>query len=170
MALSQTLPCFLANAWLALLRHPAEMRALRGEPGLMPNAIEELLRYAGPSRAQFRRATAGFELGGATLAADDRAILMLASANRDPEQFAEPDRLDLRRPAPRHLAFGSGAHACIGAPLIRRAAAIATAAFPRGFDAAELTEPIEWRGGFAIARPAGLRVRLRRDGEASGPA
>ena len=160
VALSQTLPCFLANAWLALLRHPGEMRLLRAEPNLVPNAMEELLRYAGPSRAQFRQAVTSVEIGGAKIARGEQVILMLAAANRDPMQFAEPDRLDLRRRGARHLAFGAGGHACIGAPVIRLTAGIATGAFLERFQTAELSHSIGWRDGFAIRAIESLHVLL----------
>jgi cytochrome P450 len=158
VALSQTLPCFLGNAWLALLSDPEKAEMLRALPELMPEAIEELLRYGGPSRAQFRRAAEGLALGGAAIAKGDRVALMLAAANRDPEQFPEPDRLDFRRGSPRHLAFGDGRHACIGAPLVRAASAAATAGFIECFADARMEAPIEWRGGFAICAPASIWV------------
>jgi cytochrome P450 len=158
IALSQTLPCFLASAWLALLNHPESAEMLRAEPHLMPEAIEELLRHSGPARAQFRRAAGQVTLGGAVIAKGDRVVLMLSAANRDPAQFPEPDSLNFRRGSPRHLAFGEGKHACIGAQLVRAAAAKATAGFIEYFAGAHLVGPVEWRGGFAISAPASLRV------------
>lgn len=158
VALSETLPCFLANAWLALLNDPEKAEMLRAEPRLMPAAIEELLRHSGPSRAQFRLAAEQVRLGGASIAKGDRIALMLNAANRDPEQFPEPDRLDFRRGLPRHLALGDGKHMCIGAALVRAAAAVATAGFIEYFTGARLERPVEWRGGFAICAPAALWV------------
>ena len=99
VALSQTLPRLLANAWLALVRHPTEFARLRAHPDLLPGAIDELLRYAGIVRRVYRRATANVDLGGVTIADGELVVLMLASANRDPEQFPDPDRL--RSVAPR---------------------------------------------------------------------
>ncbi len=159
VALSQTLPCFLANAWLTLLQHPQEAVQLRAQPHLLPDAMEELLRYATPSRAQFRRALDAVNINGVTIEKGQRVILMLAAANRDPAEFPEPDRFDPRRGASSHLAFGAGAHACVGAGLIRMAALSATRAFLDSFAGAELCEPIQWRGGFAIRSPAALLVR-----------
>jgi cytochrome P450 len=95
---------------------------------------------------------------GASIAKGDRVALMLAAANRDPEQFPEPDRLDFGRGLPRHLALGEGRHSCIGAALVRGAAAVATAAFIEYFAGARLEGTVEWRGGFAISGPASLRV------------
>jgi hypothetical protein len=158
VALTQTLPCFLANAWLALLRDPGSAEMLRLEPGLMPQAVEELLRHSGPSRAQFRRAEEDVELGGVRIGKGARVVLMLAAANRDPEQFTDPLSLDLRRSTSGHLAFGAGRHACIGAAIVRAASAAATAGFIEHFAGARVKGPAEWRGGFAIGGPAALRV------------
>jgi cytochrome P450 len=140
------------------LNDPESAELLRAEPKLLPAAIEELLRHSGPSRAQFRQAAEGTTLGGATIAKGERVALMLAAANRDPEQFPEPDRLDFRRGLPRHLALGDGKHSCIGAALVRAAAAAATSAFIEYFADARLDGPVEWRGGFVIWAPASLRV------------
>jgi cytochrome P450 len=161
VALSQTLPCFLANAWLALLRHPFELARLRAEPALMPRAVEELLRYAGLARSVFRRATAMLNLGGVTIAEGDRVVLMLASANRDPARFPEPDRLDVSRRVAGQVALGAGPHSCVGALLIRMAAAVATKAFVHKVAAGEITGPIEWRGGSGFRSPASLYVSLQ---------
>ena len=90
VALSQALPHLLASAWLALVRHPDEFARLRACPDLVAGAIEELLRYAGIVRRVFRRATANVDLGGVSIAQGDLVVLMLASANRDPEQFPDP--------------------------------------------------------------------------------
>ena len=110
VALSQTFPRLLANCWLALLRHPEEFARLRAHPELMPGAIEELLRYAGIVRRVFRRATADIEIGGVRIAGGELAVLMLASANRDPEQFPDPDRLRRdARPSPTTWRWGPAA-------------------------------------------------------------
>ena len=158
VALTQTLPGFLANAWLALLSDSERAELLRNEPELMPAAIEELLRHSGPSRAQFRRAVDAVTLNGVSIAAGDSVALMLADANRDPDQFPEPDKLDFRRGPIRHLAFGDGPHACIGAPLIRAAAAAATTEWVRIYAGARV-DGVEWRTGFAIRAPSVLQVR-----------
>ncbi len=92
VALSQTLPCFLANAWHALLQHPGEIDKVH-----LPTAIDELLRYAGPSRAILRYAKEEVQIDGASIPKGSTVALMLAAANRDQEQFPEPDRLDLAR-------------------------------------------------------------------------
>jgi cytochrome P450 len=160
VALSQTLPAFLANAWLGLLRHPAELLRLRDQPDLMPQAMNELLRYAGIARMIFRRATADIEIGSIKIAQGERAVLMLASANRDPVQFPHPDRLNLTRSAAGHVALGLGPHSCVGAALIRMAASVATGAFAMRFADARLLPPIEWRGGPGFCSLASLTVAI----------
>ena len=161
VAVAQTLPGFLANAWLALFRHPSELSRVQANPELMPAAIEELLRYAGLARKVVRIAKAARVLGGSSIAAGQRLTLALNSANRDPEQFVEPNRLDLTRRAVGHLALGEGQHACVGAALIRMASIAATSAFVQKFYTAAVCEPIEWRGGSGFRAPAVLLARIR---------
>jgi cytochrome P450 len=158
VALSQTLPVFLANAWLTLLQHPADTAGLRAQPDLLPSAIEELLRYTGPSHAQFRHATGGIEINGTRITNGQRVILMLASANRDPARFPNPDHLNLQRQPNNHLAFGFGEHACIGAALIRTAAAVATLEFLEFFASASLKDSPKRTSTFAILSPISLKV------------
>jgi cytochrome P450 len=167
VALSQTLPAFLASAWLALLRHPNEVAKLYANPTLMPAAIEELLRYAGLARRIIRIAQTSIELGGAQIAAGQKVALMLRSANRDPQQFPEPNRLDLMRRTAGHLAFGMGPHSCVGASLIRMVCAVATIAFVQRFHAASVCEPVQWRGGTGFRAPAVLLARFREHARAA---
>lgn len=162
VALSQTLPRLLANAWLALVRDPGEYALLRAHPDLMPGAIEELLRYAGIVRRVFRRATANVDLGGVRIAEGELAVLMLASANRDPEQFPDPDRLLLARPVTSHVSLGTGRNGCVGAMLIRVAASVATAALAARFAEATLNRVGEWRTGSGFCFPASVYVTLQR--------
>ena len=162
VALSQTLPCFLGGAWLALFEHPDQLALLRAERELMPRAIEELLRYAGPSRAVFRQAKSDVCIGDASIGANERVVLLLNEANRDPERFADPDRLDLRRDASAHVGFGKGAHSCAGSSIIRMAAAVATSALLDVLGGVESIGDVEWIDGFAIRGPASLPVVLRR--------
>jgi cytochrome P450 len=102
-----------------LLDRPAVMAELRADPGKLPGAIDEMLRFESPV-IQFRRtATTTTELGGKTIAEGNRVVVFFPSANRDESVFAEPDRFDITRSPNPHLAFGYGTHFCIGAPLAR---------------------------------------------------
>jgi cytochrome P450 len=109
----------LANGLLALLDFPEQAAALRDAPALAGAAVEELLRYDGPSGAQVRIVTQPGELHGKPMAAGERVFLMLNAANRDERAWPEPDRVDLRRDGPAHLTFGFGTHLCLGFPLAR---------------------------------------------------
>jgi len=158
VGISQTLPRLLINGWLALLRHPAEWARLRGQPDLMPRAIEELMRYASIVPALFRRAEEDVELGSVRIAKSQRVHLMVGSANRDPEQFPDPDRLDVTRRAATHMTLGMGRNSCVGAILIRMAAAATTGALLRKFGEAELTGTVEWSIGSGFCWPCAVYV------------
>jgi cytochrome P450 len=160
VALSQTLPRLMANAWLALLQHPSEVAQLRARPGLLPDAVEEFLRYAGIVRRVWRRATADLELAGVRIAAGQPVMLMLASANRDPAQFPDPDRLDVTRRFTGHVALGTGRNSCVGATLVRMAMATGTGALLQQLQAAELSGMPEWRAGSGYCFPTSVPVRL----------
>jgi cytochrome P450 len=162
VALSQTLPCFLANAWLALLRHPSELARLRDEAHLMPRAIEELLRYAGIAQKVSRYSAAELTLGAISLKQGGRVILMLASANRDPKQFPVPDRLDLTRRTAGHVGFGLGPHSCAAATLIRTMAAVATRALVERFVEGHSNDAIDWQGGSGFRWASSLYVVLKK--------
>ena len=105
---------------LALLDHPAEMARLRADPGLIPGAVEELVRYVRIGVLPLARVTTeDVELGGATIPAGEVVLPINQAANRDPSVFSEPDRFDISRAPVSHLAFGSGVHHCLGAQLAR---------------------------------------------------
>lgn len=161
VALACTLPHFLAGAWLALFEHPDQLATLRADPGLLPGAIEELLRFAGPSRAVFRRSIADLTIGSTSIHSRAAVVLDFHAANRDPSHFSDPDHLDVRRLPVGHLAFGRGSHACVGASLVRSAAAIMTGALLARPVDVERASPVEWLDGFAIQAPGTLPVVLR---------
>jgi hypothetical protein len=163
VALSQTLPRLVANTWVALARNPVEFARLRAHPELLPGAIDELLRYAGIVRRIYRRATADVKLGGVTIAEGELAALMLASANRDPEQFPDPDRLDVGRAVSSQLALGSGRNSCVGTMLIRMAAAVATGRLAERFEELGFCRVGEWRSGSGFCFPASAFVTLKPD-------
>ncbi|MDT8912358.1 cytochrome P450 [Amycolatopsis sp. PS_44_ISF1] len=109
----------IGNGLLALLQNPQQLELLRGDPSLLPGAVEEILRYDGPLHLVGRRATRDFTLRGKDIAKDDKVLLMLGAANRDGAAFPDPHRLDITRPARQHVAFGYGVHYCPGAELSR---------------------------------------------------
>ena len=109
----------VGNGVAALLRHPVELARLRTDPGLVPTAVEELIRYDSPLQLFERTATADVEIGGMTVRSGQKIAALLGAANRDPAVFAEPDRLDVGRADNPHIAFGAGIHYCLGAPLAR---------------------------------------------------
>jgi cytochrome P450 len=115
----ETTTNLIGNGLLTLLRHPGEMRRLRDDPSLLATAIEELLRYESPSQHTARLAPEDTVLGGQTIRKRQAVIAVMGAANRDPERFPEPDRLDLAREDNRHVAFAWGPHFCFGAPLAR---------------------------------------------------
>ncbi len=104
---------------LALLDHPNQLVRLRDDPGLMPAAVEELLRYDFPVQTTFRRVRADCAVNGIELRAGDNIAVVLGGANRNPDIFEEPDRLDVGRANCPHLSLGRGIHHCLGAPLAR---------------------------------------------------
>jgi cholest-4-en-3-one 26-monooxygenase len=102
-----------------LLRHPGEKQKLLDDPGLVPSAVEEMLRWVSPIKNMHRTITRDVELGAQQLRAGDRALLLYESANFDESHFEEPDRFDVERSPNEHLAFGFGPHFCLGASLAR---------------------------------------------------
>ena len=159
VALSRTLACLLASGWLALLRHPAELAQLRACPEQTPKAVEEILRYACIPQSVSRWASRDIALRGLKIAGGDRVILRLASANRDPLQFSEPNRIDFTRRGAAQLSLGFGAHSCVGAALIRMTAIAATRVFVEKFGNCRICSPVAWQGGEAFRSPATLRVQ-----------
>jgi cytochrome P450 len=116
----------VATTVRCLLTHPEQLGLLRSDPSLLDGAIEEAMRYEGPMETTtFRFALAPVEVGPVTIAAGDLVKISLLSANRDGKQFPDPDRFDIRRAQPAHLALGHGVHHCLGAPLARLTARIA---------------------------------------------
>jgi cytochrome P450 len=110
----------LAGGLDALLDHPDQLRALQEDPSLIPNAVDEMIRWATPVRHFLRQAREDYTLRGTRIAAGDWLMLVYLSANRDEAVFADPHRFDIRRPnADEHLAFGIGVHYCLGAHLAR---------------------------------------------------
>jgi unspecific monooxygenase len=149
----------IGNGTLALLRHPEQLQKLRDDPSLARSAVEEFLRYDPPVQFTGRVALADMEIGGHVLSKGQQAMLLLASANRDPEVFAEPDRLDITRRENRHLSFGHGIHFCLGAPLARVEGEIAFSGLVRRFEGLHLlTEAPEYKENIVLRGLASLPV------------
>lgn len=149
----------IALSVLALLRDRARWEALVAEPGLVDDAVEELLRYLSPVHHGVVRAVTGeVSVAGRVLGPGDGVVASLFAANRDPAAFPSPDRLDLRRRGARaHLAFGSGVHQCIGHLLARLEMRVALRALVTGLPGLRLAVPFE-EVGFRFDAPIyGLR-------------
>lgn len=115
----ETTTSLIGNGLLTLLQNRAQWDDLREDRSLLPPAIEEVLRFESPVARQPRLVKEDTEMGGKQLCAGQVVFQMLNAANRDPAQFADPDRFDIRRSGNRHIAFGHGIHFCVGAPLAR---------------------------------------------------
>jgi cytochrome P450 len=139
----------IASGTLALLTHPGEMARLRQDPSLLPAAVEELLRFTNPvNHANDRFTTEDVPVGDVVIPAGEWVLPAISSANRDPAQFPDPDRLDLGRDTSGHVAFGHGVHHCLGAPLARMEAEVALGALLARFPRMSLAVPPEelrWR-------------------------
>ncbi len=123
---NETTTNLIGNGALALFTYAEEGLKLRERPELIHSMIEEVLRFDSPIQGVFRTTTQDVDIRGTTIPADSKVLLSWGSANRDGEAFAEPDRFDIERHIERHLAFGIGIHFCLGAPLARLEARIAT--------------------------------------------
>jgi cytochrome P450 len=135
----------IGNGLLALLRHPEQLALLRSQPELMASAVEELLRYDSPVRRAVRTALHDTTLDGHEVRASEQVIAVLDAANHDPTVFPSPDTLDITRDARRHLAFGGGAHYCLGAALARAEAQIALDALIALPDLELAADEPQWR-------------------------
>jgi cytochrome P450 len=109
----------ISNAVAALLGHPEQFAHLREEPQALMGAVEELLRYETPVQVAIRGVEKALEFGGRNIKPGQLLVLLLGAANRDPEQFSNPDELDLTRKPNRHISFGIGPHGCVGGWLAR---------------------------------------------------
>jgi cytochrome P450 len=147
----ETTTNLIGNAVDLLIRHPEVMQDLRAHPEVLDTAIEEFLRMESSNQLGNRRAVADTVLGGVAIAAGSYVHIGIGAANRDPEQFPEPDRLDIRRQPNRHLAFATGIHACAGMSLARMEAQVAIERLLRRFARIEPSgKPV--RGGRARFR------------------
>jgi cytochrome P450 len=156
----ETTTNLIGNGLLTLLRQPEQLERLRSDPLLMPSAVEELLRYESPSQHTARLAPAGADLGGTAIPEGAAVIAVMGAANRDPERFSDPDRLELSRQDNRHLAFGWAAHFCFGAPLARIEGQIAFETLLARFSELSLPpdQAIRWRPNLGLRGLTDLHV------------
>ncbi|MFJ8439914.1 cytochrome P450 [Kitasatospora griseola] len=153
----------LGNMVYALFTHPDQLALLRERPELLPRAVEELLRYVplGNGIGNARVATEDVELSGGTVRAGEGVLAAAVNANRDPRVFADPDRLDITREKNPHLAFGHGAHFCLGAQLARMELQVAIASLLERFPDVHLAVPAEdvvWKSGGLFRGPQQLPI------------
>jgi cytochrome P450 len=144
----------IGNGLLALLRYPEQFARLHENPGLIATAVTELLRFDSPVQLTGRRVREELRIGGVTLTAGQHITAILGAANRDPDQFPEPDRLDVGRAENRQLAFGYGIHFCLGAPLAKLEAEVVLSAVTRRLPqlrlAAGAESALEWQPGIVF--------------------
>jgi len=155
---------FIGNSIMALLDHPEQLELLQNQPELIKTAIEETLRYNDPVEFSTSRwAGEDLDFKGKSIHKGDLVIVVLNSANHDPNQFDDPEFFDITRQKSKHLAFGKGIHACLGAPLARLEGEIAITSFFKRYPNAALNvdkEDLEWRAGMIVRGVKELPVSL----------
>ena len=158
----ETTTHMIGNGVLALLRNPEQLRKLRETPELLDGAVEEMMRYDGPTLSTFRRAAVdNEEFDGVKIAAGDFVLSMLYGANRDPKRFTEPERFDIERPDNRHMSFSGGIHTCPGAALSRLQARVAISSLLAAAPELRLdTDAPEWMPHMMIRGVRALPVIL----------
>ncbi|HKR13096.1 MAG TPA: cytochrome P450 [Pyrinomonadaceae bacterium] len=163
----ETTTNLIGNGVLALLRNPDQLQSLRQDPGLIPSAVEELLRYDAPSQRTARIAPEDTELSGKRIRKGQPVIVVMAAGNRDPERFVDPDRLDVGRRDNRHLAFGWASHFCFGAALARIEGQLAFDAIVNRLpDLALEPRPLVWRENLSLRGLTSLPVTFAKNSPA----
>jgi pimeloyl-[acyl-carrier protein] synthase len=159
----ETTSSLIGNGVLALLAHPDQYARLAGDPSLVRSGVEELLRFDSPVQLTGRLAMKDLEIDDHRVAAGEDVVALIGAANRDPDVFAEPDRLDVGRADNRHVAFGGGIHFCLGAPLARAEGTIAIGGLVRRFPRLELaTDQPRWRDTITLRALSELPVAAAR--------
>ncbi len=158
----ETTTNLIGNGIRALLSHPGELEHLAAAPDLIETAIEEMLRWDGPSHALARLVARDVELAGKRLGEGERVFAMMNAANRDPAIFADPDRFDIARTPNKHLTFAAGIHFCLGAPLARLEGQIAIATLLRRLAALRLEEQeLDWLDSMILRGVKSLKVSFQ---------
>jgi cytochrome P450 len=147
---NETTTNLIGTGMLALMQNPDQLALLQNDPGLIGPAVEEMLRYDGPAQMTSRIATERLTLRGQQIEEGQVLLCILGAANHDPEQFPEPDRFDITRPANRHLAFGYGIHYCLGAPLALAEAEVSIQTLLRRLPQPELAGEPQWGASFIL--------------------
>ena len=152
----------IGNGLLALLRNPGEMARLWADPALVPGAVEEMLRFDTPVQLVERTALDDLDIDGHPVEAGDTIVALLGAANRDPDQFPDPDRFDITRAnAAAHISFAWGIHHCLGAPLARLEGQLVFARLRERFARLELLDPeLDHRPSFGIRSLTALPLRF----------
>lgn len=157
----ETTTNLLANGVVAFDEFPGQWQLLRSNPDLARSTTEEMLRYDGPIAAQGRWARETFELAGKTINENDRVMLVQWAANRDPEQFADPDRFDITRSPNRHVGFGYGIHMCLGGSLARLEVEVAMRRLSQRFPSIEIAnKPVKFQSSLTARSVRQLDVVL----------
>jgi pimeloyl-[acyl-carrier protein] synthase len=161
MAGHDTTTNLIGNSILALLNNPDELQKLKSDPGLIETAMEEFLRYESPLQRQTRVALDDFEIDGRCIRKGQTVLMLQGAANRDPEQFPDPDRLDIGRQDNKHVAFGAGIHFCLGASLARLEAQIAINTIVQRLSNIRLaTDNPSWRQNVSFRGLKSLPIRF----------
>lgn len=152
----------ISGGALALLRHPDQLQRFRSDPEVTRSGVEEMLRYVSPVQLTGRSFTEPCVFGGEEFAAGDFAMLLLASANHDPDQFDDPERFDVTRTPNNHLGFGFGIHHCLGAPLARMEAQVALVSLVRRAPGVALTvDEVSYKTNVVLRGMDSLPVSMR---------
>ncbi len=152
----------IGNAVLTLARHPEAIEELRANPSLINTAVEEVLRFESPVQATSRVAKDAIEIKGTIIEPGQGISLLFGSANRDEQQFPDPDRLNIARKPNRHLTFAHGPHFCLGAAIARAEAQIAVQTVVQRCHDLELqTNDVDWLEGFSFRGLKSLHVKFR---------
>jgi cytochrome P450 len=167
LAGNETTTNLIGNGMLALCRNPGQLELLRQHPELIGHAVEEMLRYDGPVQGTVRFTSGPANVGGTEIPPNSAGFVLVAAANHDPAQFADPDRFDIKRDASGHFAFGEGIHFCLGAPLARLEGAIAISAALARFPQFQIADPgarLTYKGSFFLRGLSALNLSVGTSG------
>ncbi|MEN8161998.1 MAG: cytochrome P450, partial [Myxococcota bacterium] len=157
---SETTTNLIGTAMKTLAEHPETLARVRAQPALIPQLVEEVLRYDSPIQMLMRVTTQDVALGGTTLPRGSMVMLLLGAANRDEGRFPAADRFDLDRDTNGHLAFGFGNHFCLGASLARLEGRIALETLLERLPDHAVTAPVRAHGSFLVRGPEALPLRF----------